>query len=263
MAMSVEVTRNANSDLPPDLPPATVNRVLDGRVAIAQPAAGYRVAIDPVLLAAAVDAAPGERILDLGCGVGTAALCLVARLPGVAVVGLEKEPVFAAFAMANARRNSAAGRVDIFCGDLLAPPEALQPAGFDQVMANPPYLKRGTATVSGHPLKAAATMEGRAGLGDWVDCAARFLRAGGRLTLIHRADRLPDLLAALAGGFGDIRVLPLLPKAGAAPKRILIRAVRAAAAGLVEVPGLVLHDAAGTFTPEAAAILRAGRGLSI
>lgn len=265
--MALEPMRNANAvlppDLPPGLPPATVDRVLDGRVVIAQPADGYRVAIDPVLLAAAVDAAPGARVLDLGCGVGTAALCLAARLPGVAVVGLEIESVFAAFAAANVRRNAGAGRVEILCGDLLAPPAALRPASFDQAMANPPYLKRGAATASAHPLKAAATMEGQAGLGDWTACAARLLRPGGRLTLIHRADRLPDLLAALAGDFGDLRVLPLLPKSGAAPKRILLRAVRGAAAGLVEVPGLVLHDAAGGFTPEAAAILRAGQGLSI
>src|SRR6185295_1105658 len=129
-------------------------------------------------------------------------------------------------AKANALSNACDARVDFLLGDLLMPPAELAPASFDHVMANPPYLKNGTATPSAHPLKAAATVEGAADLQDWVDAAARLLKPGGGLTMIHRADRLADLIAALAPAFGDIRILPLLPKAGLAPKRIVLRALR-------------------------------------
>ncbi|MEZ5830853.1 MAG: hypothetical protein R3D05_06700, partial [Dongiaceae bacterium] len=67
----------------------TTDTVLGGRVTLHQPASGYRVAIDPILLAAACPAEPGEIIVDLGCGVGTAALCLARRVRDVRCVGVD------------------------------------------------------------------------------------------------------------------------------------------------------------------------------
>ena len=240
----------------------TTDRVLDGRVVITQPSDGYRVAIDPVFLAAAVEATSGARVLDLGCGVGTAALCLAARVTDVTIIGLDGEPVFIAFAKANAISNACDARVRFLLGDLLMPPAELAVASVDHVMANPPYLKRGAATASAHPLKAAATVEGAAELQDWVDAAARHLRPGGGLTMIHRADRLADLLAALAPAFGDIRILPLLPKTGAAPKRVILRARLGGAGATVELPGFLLHEADGRFTAAADKVLRGAAALS-
>lgn len=244
----------------------TTDRVLDGRVTVTQPSDGYRVAIDPVFLAAAVEVDPGARVLDLGCGVGTASLCLAARVADATIVGLDREPVFIAFAKANAISNACGPRVDFLLGDLLMPPvelasQELAVASFDHVMANPPYLKRGTATASAHPLKAAATVEGAAALQDWVDAAARHLKPGGGLTMIHRADRLPDLIAALAPAFGAIRILPLLPKTGVAPKRVILKAALGGGGKPVELPGFILHEPDGRFTAAADNVLRAGAAL--
>jgi tRNA1(Val) A37 N6-methylase TrmN6 len=141
------------------------------------------------------------------------------------------------------------------------PPAELAAASFDHVMANPPYLKHGTATASAHPLKAAATVEGAAALQDWVDAAARHLKPGGGLTMIHRADRLADLIAALAPAFGEARILPLLPKTGAAPKRVIVRAVLGGRGATVEMPGFVLHEPDGRFTAAADKVLRGGAAL--
>ncbi|MEO0916318.1 MAG: methyltransferase, partial [Pseudomonadota bacterium] len=58
----------------------TDNAFLGGRLQVLQPAVGYRAGADPVLLAAAVDAGPGHSVLDVGCGVGTALLCLGTRV---------------------------------------------------------------------------------------------------------------------------------------------------------------------------------------
>jgi tRNA1(Val) A37 N6-methylase TrmN6 len=243
------------------MPTGTTDRVLDGRVIVTQPNDGYRVAIDPIFMAAAVEIEPGARVLDLGCGVGTASLCLAARVADAAIVGLDCEPVFIAFATANASGNACGDRVRFLLGDLLIPPAELPIAGFDHVMANPPYLKRGTATVSAHPLKAAATMEGAAALQDWVDAAARCLKPGGGLTMIHRADRLADLIAALAPAFGDLRILPLLPKTGVAAKRVILRAMLGGGGKAVELPGFVLHEPDGRFTAAADKVLRGGAAL--
>ncbi|MBF0393554.1 MAG: methyltransferase, partial [Alphaproteobacteria bacterium] len=59
----------------------TDDTLLDGRVRLRQPTHGYRAAIDPVFLAAAVPAGAGQRVLDAGCGAGAALLCLCARVP--------------------------------------------------------------------------------------------------------------------------------------------------------------------------------------
>src|SRR4051812_29167003 len=125
-----------------------VDRLLDGRVQVAQPADGYRVAVDAVLLAAAVEPAAGATVLDLGCGVGSVGLCLAWRRPDLRITGLDREPVFLAAACANVEANGMRDRFEIIEGDVRHPrPEWLTPGRFDQVVMNPPYLKAGSATV--------------------------------------------------------------------------------------------------------------------
>jgi tRNA1(Val) A37 N6-methylase TrmN6 len=238
---------------------AGFDSLLDGRVQVAQPADGYRVAIDAVLLAAAVDAPGGAAVLDLGCGVGSVGLCLAWRRPDLVITGLDREPVFAATARANVLRNGMADRLHIIEADLRAP----LPRTFDHVAMNPPYLKAGTATVSAHPLKAAATAESEAKLADWIAAARDALKPGGVLTLIHRADRLDDVLAAVSRSFGGIAILPLHPKRGRAANRIILRAQLGSREPLALLPGLVLHEENGAFTAAADSILRDGAAITI
>ena len=194
------------------------DRLLDGRVCLRQPLAGYRAAIDPVLLAAAVPARPGDRVLELGCGVGAAALCLLTRQPDLAVTGLELQPGLAALARHNAEVNglsagsapgSAAGGLTVVEGDVAAPPKTLG-SGYDRVLLNPPFQP---SAVEASPLasKDLANREGRAPLTVWLELGLRRLKQGGTVTLIHRAERLNAILAGLDGFAGDLRVLPLWP----------------------------------------------------
>lgn len=236
---------------------AGFDSLLGGRVKVAQPADGYRVAVDAVLLAAAVEPEAGAAVLDLGCGVGSVGLCLAWRRPDLKITGVDREPVFLAAARANAEANGMSDRLRIIEGDVRNP----LPQPFDQVVMNPPYLKAGTATVSAHPLKAAATMEAEAKLADWVAPAREMLKPGGVLTLIHRADRMDDVLAAIGHSFGGIAILPIHPKQDRAAKRIILRAQRGSAEPLAILPGLVLHEESGAFTAAAEAILRHGNAL--
>jgi len=239
--------------------PQSIDTLLGGRVHVAQPADGYRVAVDAVLLAAAIEAAPGAQILDLGCGVGSVGLCLAWRRPDLSITGLDREPVFVAAARTNAETNGMQDRLHIVQADVLNP----LPQTFDQVMMNPPYLKAGTATVSAHPLKAAATAEAEAKLADWIACARAVLRPGGVLTLIHRADRLDDVLGVVARGFGGIVILPIHPKRDRPAKRIILRAQLGSGEPLLLLPGLVLHEESGAFTETAEGILRHGASLTM
>lgn len=239
-----------------------VDAFLDGRVRLRQPVTGYRAAMDPVLLAAAVPARNHGRVLDLGCGVGAALFCHGARVPGPRLFGLELDSETADIARANADDNGMAKRVEIVAGDVLAPPSPVADGGFDQVFANPPYMEPEAAPASPHPGRARSNVEGAARLADWIDSMIALARPKGGLTLIHRADRLDDILAALRGSAGDIEVLPLWPRAGEPAKRIIVRARKGIRGGVTMAPGLILHGSPGTrYTPEAEAILRGGAAL--
>jgi tRNA1(Val) A37 N6-methylase TrmN6 len=237
------------------------DRLLDGRIRLKQPRHGYRAAIDPVLLAAATPALPGERVLDVGAGVGAASLCLALRVPGAHVTGLELQPDLAELAAANIRDNDLEDRVCILIGDLLSPPTGMAAASFDRVMSNPPFQKAGTHTPPPGASRALAHGEGSADLAAWIAFCTRMLKPRGTLTLIHRADRLDDLIALIHGRFGAVTLIPLWPKAGRPAKRVLVTARRGARSPATLSAGLVLHEADGGFTPAAEAILRHGNAL--
>ena len=251
----------------------TEDGLLDGRVKLCQPKKGYRVAIDPVFLAAAVPAIAGERVLDVGAGSGAASLCLAWRVPRCRVSGIEAQPDMARLASHNIGLNGFIGRVDVMTGDLTRPPMRLAPGSFDHVMANPPYIEAGRASPSPDAGKAGANVEGAApaekqdaagggDLGDWIRFCLAMVRRKGTLTVIHRADRLDALLAELHGRAGSIVVYPLWPGYSGKPaKRVLVRAVADAFAPMRLAAGMVLHEDDGSFTAQAEAVLRRGEGL--
>lgn len=239
--------------------PGRVDTLLGGRVRLRQPAAGYRAGIDPVLLAAAVPARPGERVLELGCGAGAALLCLAARVPGLVLHGLDIDAAALELARENARLNAVTA---VFhAGDIARPPPALRALTFDQVFFNPPFQPP-DAPASPEPGRDRARRESGAGLAAWIGTALARLRPGGHVTLIHRAERLAEILALLAGPAGDIRVLPVAPREGWPARRVLVRARKGARGPLRLLAPLVVH--AGSehpgdrehYTPRAQAVLR-------
>ena len=239
------------------------DRLLGGRILLRQPAGGYRVAVDPVLLAASVPAAATGRLLDAGTGVGAAALCFADRVPGAQVAALELQPDLARLARGNVTLNGMDDRVSIVEGDILDPPLGLSSGAWDHVIANPPYLPAGRADPPPDAAKAAANVEGAAKLADWVGFALRMVKPKGGITFIHRADRLDDLLSLLQGRAGGIVVFPLWPKAGREAKRVIVRARPGVKTPLRIAPGLVLHEEDGGYTADALAILRDGAALTL
>jgi tRNA1(Val) A37 N6-methylase TrmN6 len=232
-------------------------------VRLRQPATGARVGIDPLFLAAAVPAEPGQQVLDIGCGSGAASLCLAARVPGCRITGLELQRDLVRLAGENAALNGMSDRVTVIAANLLRPPPRLSPGTFDHVMANPPFIEAGRGTAARDRAKAAASMEGEASLADWVRFALVMARDKGSLTFIHRADRIDALLGQIAGRAGEVVMFPLWPGAGRPASRILLRARKQIRAPARLSPGLVLHEPDGRFTREADAILRAGEPLAL
>ena len=217
-----------------------------------------------MLLAAAVPAAAGDTVLDAGAGSGAASLCLAARVPGCRIVGLEVQPALQRLASHNVLQNDLDRRVEMIAGDLERPPPRLAGTAFDHVMTNPPHHAAATGTASPNAERAHAHILHQLELADWLASCVRMLRPGGVLTLIHRADRLADALAALRGPLGDLVVFPLWPRPGDRPaKRILIQGRRGSRGPLKLARGLVLHREDGRYSAAAEAVLRHGAALAL
>lgn len=218
----------------------TRDRFLDGRLMIMQPRHGYRAAMDPVLLAAACGAVPGQAVLELGCGAGVASLCLGWRVPDLRLTGLELQAAYADLARRNAAANGIALRV--LEGDLTRMPMPLRSESFDHVIANPPYFAPGGGTAARDAGRERAQREATP-LGEWLRHGLKRLAPGGWITLIQNADRLPELLAGLTAGAGEITVLPIAPRVGRAAGRVLVRARKGARGPFRLLAPLVLHAA--------------------
>lgn len=234
--------------------------ILGGRLKLWQPTQGYRAAIDPVLLAAALPDSLEGRVADLGCGVGTAGLCAAARLPKIDVVGVERDAAMAALANRNVAANDLEKRMRVVAADIVDAAKTMTER-FDAVIANPPYLEADRANAPRQDGKAAATIE-ETPLNVWIDVALNLLQHKGRLAIIHRADRLADVLTCLARRAGEIVVFPLWPRSDQPAKRIIVSARSGMRTPLTLAPGLVLHEADGRYTQAADGVLR-GAGLRI
>ncbi len=234
---------------------------LGGRLELWQPRKGFRAGLDSVVMAAAVPVCAGEQVMDLGCGVGTAALCVLARVPRARAYGLELQEVLHRLACENARYNGFEDRFFPKQGDILDPPR--DRAAFDHVIFNPPFFSSAESRPSDHPIRRLAHHEGPAGLADWIAAGMQRLRHKGTLTLIHRSDRLGEILSILHDrGAGDIQICPLWPAVGRPAKRILIRARRGVKTPMTLHPGVVLHHTNGDYSPDIQAVVAGGAALA-
>lgn len=228
---------------------------LDGRVKVAQLENGFRSGLDAVMLAAAVPAAPGQTGLELGAGSGAVSLCVLARVPGLKLTGIERDETLAALAQSNAAANGAG--CSFIAADIFALPPELK-RDFDQVFANPPF--HGEGQVSPDAVRAAALMDGGA-LKDWLKLGLQRTVSGGFFTTILRADRLNEALAVLPER--GLCAFPLWPRQGETPKRVIVQVRKGSNAPFALLPGLVLHTESGSWTPEADAVLRRGTALAL
>jgi tRNA1(Val) A37 N6-methylase TrmN6 len=238
---------------------ATLDALMGGAVRLRQSQRGYRAGMDAALLAAACDAAPGERVLETGCGPGAVLLMAAVRAPGAQLVGVERDDEALELAAANIALNGLDDRITVEAGDVAK----LSARGeYDLALANPPFFDDERTLRGPKPERRGAWIADD-GLEAWTEALTKAVREGGRVILIHRAERLADLLALLGRRAGSFQIRPVQPFADAPASRVLVRAVRAGKAPLKLLPALVLHPRdGGKHTPEAEAILRGEAGLA-
>jgi tRNA1Val (adenine37-N6)-methyltransferase len=239
-------------------PQVSHDALLAGRLQLLQPVKGYRAGMDAVLLGAAASGVRFESAVDVGCGVGAALLGAALASHHGRLSGIERDPAASGLAARNTQLNGLTGKVDIFNDDALAPADGLC-GRFDLVFSNPPFFDTDRSIRAPAPERRDAWISG-VPLEDWLKAMARLATPKGRLLVLHRADRLADILAWMKGRAGDVVVYPIRPSARQPAKRVLVLAQRGSRAPLRLLSGLHLHPSAGPgrFTPQAQAVFDGG-----
>lgn len=246
--------------------PLTHDAFLGGKLYLWQPSRGYRAATDPVFLAASVPVEPGQSVLDLGCGAGCAVLCLATRVNGLSLTGVEISPDMAELARRNGDENGHA--LEVVEGDVRNMPVELRERTFDHVICNPPYFPA-SGVASPDQLRDRARRDGRGELGAWIDAGLRRLRYRGMLSVIHLTGRLPEILHAVHGRAGSVRICPLAARPDRPAERVIVQCLKGGRAPAELCPPFVVHgpgphvDGPDTFSPMASAVLRSGEALKI
>ena len=228
---------------------------------MSQPRSGFRAGLDSVLLGAAVSDGR-QGLLDLGAGVGTAALVALAHNALLSATLAEQNPQMAALAQANAADNGFSDRARIVTVDVIGRALYRRTAGladnaFDSVIANPPFFAQGDGTLAADPGRAGARHMDAATLDLWIRTADGAATAGGEVIFVYPAQSLVPLLAGFTRRFGAITVLPLSPRPGEPVSRVLVRGIKGSRAPLTLLASRALHAADGSdFAPEFDAIFR-------
>ena len=242
----------------------TEDSFLGGQLRVRQLKSGHRAGHDAVLLAAATPARPGDRVADLGAGVGVAGLAVARRVAGIDLVVVEIDAALARLARANADANAI--HADVIVLDVETDAAAFAAAGLapdsvDAVLMNPPFNDPTRHRVSPDTARGIAHMATATTLSKWVHAARRILRSRGALTLIWRADGIAEVLSALDHGFGSLQILPVHGDARGPANRILVRATKGGRAPTQIHPALLLNDESGAPNKEVQEILAGNGGL--
>ena len=235
----------------------TLDTFLNGRVALRQTRAGFRAGLDAVMLAAAVPAVAGDTVLELGVGAGAASLCVAARIPDCTVAGVEIDPLLASLANDNVQANGMAARVRVAACDVFDLPPELK-REFAHVLCNPPFHDGGEVSPDAARDRA---LRDQGELGAWMETGLKRTMSGGTFTAIVRADRMSEALARLPDR--GVSILPLWPRTGEPAKRIILQTRKGSRAASALLPGLVLHNADGSYTRGAENVLRDAAALAM
>lgn len=238
----------------------TPDLFLGGKIQLNQLQDGYRAGMDAAILAASLDLQPGQYAAEFGCGAGAAMLSAAVLYPDTRLIGIERDVEAAALARDNVSLNGLQARVEVIEADALAYKGLRE---LDAVFFNPPFFDDPKALRAPKAGKAPAWLSDD-GLAAWMEAGLKRLKSGGVITVIQRADRLDDLLSALIGRAGGVRVLPIHPRAHEPAKRVLVQARKTAKGPLQVLPALVLHEAdGGAFTPQATSVFEGAHCLAL
>lgn len=214
----------------------------------------FKLGTDSILLADFANLASLKNGIDLGCGSGILPLLLLLRSDKLKMTGLELLPSAADAATENMAKNSLEDRCRIVCGDIKNCRNLFRSGEFDLVISNPPYFPAKSGISSPDSDRACARTELDCSLPDICSAAAYLCRTGGTFCIVHRAERMAELICRLsASGLEPKRLRTVAHSAASSPSLVLIEAKRGAKPGLKIMPPLILRNDDGS---ESAEVLR-------
>ena len=216
----------------------TKNKFLGNKLEIFQFTDGYRGNMDSVLVAASVTAESGQKVLELGCGNGVALCCLLHRVGGLEVYGIEVDKIVADLCRRNISLNKF--KAKIFNGDIATSIRELKSVSFDHVFMNPPYFKKNSVKKSSISSLNQAKVE-TVPLSEWFSVAKKRCKPKGKITIIQRVERLPEIMKCLSGHFGQITVQPISSFKDASPKTVIVRATKSSSAAFTLLAPKIVH----------------------
>lgn len=209
----------------------------------------FRLSTDSVLLAAFARFPAGAQVADLGCGGGAVSMLLLANDPTLHLTGIELQAGAAAVARENAACNNA--DLTVIHGDLRNIRQLLPAGSMDCAISNPPYFPVGSGMTARDPYLALARSEQTCTLPQLAEAAQWLLRSGGRFALVHRAERLADVICALREHQLEPKRLRFVRHSPGAPVSLLLMEARKGGRpGLIYEQDLVLRDENGQETEE-------------
>lgn len=215
----------------------------------------FRPGTDTFLLSSLPRLRPGLRVCDLGCGTGLLGFLLLQRQPDLRIAGLDIQLEAAALARRAAAENGLTERLDFRCGDLRHVRGIFPTGCFDLVVCNPPYYPPAGGKLSADGARRTARSETEASLADLCAAASYLLRWGGKFCLVHKPERLADVLCALRDAGTEVKRLRFVhSRAADPPSLFLAEGCRGGRPGITVEPPLILQNGDGTPTAELNAI---------
>jgi len=234
----------------------TTDDFLNGKVKLRQSVRGVRATSDAVLVAAAVQAKTNDAVLDVGAGNGIIGLCIGARVP-IQLTALEIQENLVQLIQENAALNDR--KITVIRTDLFNINDPLKGKTFHHVVTNPPFYDA-TGKERSNKEQATAYMA-HFNLNDWLAYCLKHLRPKGTFTLIHRPEKLGQILMILEQKLGAIEVIPIYSKSRQTAKRVVVRGTLGSNKPTVICAGITLHTQSDKPTLSATKLLRQGKEL--
>ena len=209
------------------------------------PPGTFPLSTDSMALAHFARLPKNARVLDLGSGCGTLGLLLCASDPHCRITGLELDPLAHQAALENIRRNHLSDRMESICADLRLLSGKLPPGSFSVCISNPPYFSGGPASEA----LPDARKENRCSLSDLMTAASRVLKYGGDFFLVHRPERMGEIISLAASHKLEAKRLLLLRHREAGPITLVLLQLRKGAKPGLKLEEAALFDSLGKPTP--------------
>lgn len=211
----------------------------------------FRLGTDSILLANFATPVKGKNIADLGAGGSALGVLLCAENGKCEVTGIELQEKACEISRRNIEINALHDRLHIMQGDIRQIKALLPANSFDAVISNPPYFPVGSGAQATEPAFAIARTERCCTLNDLCSAAAWLLRYGGSFYLVHRPERLAELMYLLKSHRLEPKRLRFVRHhPGAAVSLVLIESRCGGKSGLQIENDLILFDKNGTQTRE-------------